>query len=106
MQRGADTEVATRAGFTPLCRVAQLGHAACVGLLLRHGADLMHTTGDGANCVALAARDGHDDTLKALLEAGVPVWRSSNGVILTAGVGGVVAPGFFVRDELRCGVLV
>jgi ankyrin repeat protein len=55
---GADINVASSKGFTPLHRAAQHGHIQTVEFLLREGADPSATAKDGSTPLSLAEQCG------------------------------------------------
>lgn len=71
---GEDVHSRDRDGWHPLLRAASLGHAGCVSLLLRSGAELeaqaQSSLGVGSTALQLAAFNGHLDAVRALLAAG------------------------------------
>jgi ankyrin repeat protein len=63
---GADINVASSKGFTPLHRAAQHGHMPTVKFLLKAGADPAAKAQDGSTPLSLAEKNGQD-TIAALL---------------------------------------
>ena len=58
-QDGANINVVSPNGFTPLHRAAQNGHQDIVAFLLQNGADTTPLTRDGKTALDLAAERGH-----------------------------------------------
>ncbi len=71
VEAGGDAAQADAYGWTPLHRAAFCGRLACVQYLLSlPGVELGALTHEGATAVALAAREGLVDVVRALVEAG------------------------------------
>jgi ankyrin repeat protein len=68
--KGAEVNVRSRAGFTPLSQAARVGNEPVVSVLLRAGADPNAIEGmTGATPLHLAAMRGHGSIVQALLRA-------------------------------------
>lgn len=59
-------------GWTPLSRAAYRGSAEVVKLLLRYGAYIKYRDQDGS-ALTMAVREGHQEVVKVLVDAGAPV---------------------------------
>jgi len=66
--KGAQVDLPRKDGGSPLLISALQGHAACVRLLLEHGADPLPRTDDGHTALDLANRRNHPEVM-ALLQA-------------------------------------
>ena len=69
---GANMELSSTTGATPLTVAAQEGQHLVVDLLLNHSADINHTTKDGASSVFIAAQYGHTKVIERLVLATDP----------------------------------
>ena len=54
-------------GWTPLHYAAYAGHTRIASKFLSHGADVNSVTANGLSSLMLAAKNGHDDVVKVLL---------------------------------------
>lgn len=68
VQNGANVNVQSLSGFTPLYMAAQENHDAVVRLLLQNGANQSLATEDGFTPLAVALQQGHDRVVAILLE--------------------------------------
>ena len=68
LQNGANVNVQSLSGFTPLYMAAQENHDNVVRILLAHGANQSLATEDGFTPLAVALQQGHDKVVTALLE--------------------------------------
>ena len=67
---GGGVNCGNRDGMTPLIHACAVGHASVVDALLRAGADVAAVATDGESAVTAAARGGHTDALRLLLDHG------------------------------------
>jgi len=80
LERGAEKELRTSGGRTPLLLAAENGDWVTLGVLLRRGANPKATTPSGETALHLAARRGDADAVQRLLLAGCdPNLRSKDG---------------------------
>ena len=68
LEHGAQVDLPCREGTTPLGISSQLGHAACVRLLLQAGADPLHRASGGFTPLGVAVHQNHPE-VAALLQA-------------------------------------
>ena len=68
LEHGADMNVQTQKGRTPLHVASDSGALEAVRLLLEHGADAEVKDGDGMTALQVAANIGHDEVVKLLRE--------------------------------------
>ena len=66
--KGAQVDLPTKQGWTPLGISAEKGHAAVARLLLQYGADPLHRTNNGDTPLSAATPKNHAD-VGALLRA-------------------------------------
>ncbi|KAK0721680.1 hypothetical protein B0T26DRAFT_739157 [Lasiosphaeria miniovina] len=80
LEKGADTEVKDKGGWTPLSWAAEQGHEAVVKLLLEKGADTEVKDKFGRTPLSWVAEGGHEAVVKLLLEKGVlRSWLNTGG---------------------------
>ena len=60
-------------GYSLLQVAAELGQTKIVQMLITHGVDLQQKHADGLTPLHRAVKNGHTDTVKAILNADVPV---------------------------------
>ena len=71
---GANVNLATSTGETPLVLAAEAGHVSCVELLLKHGAEVNRGCyDDNASPLMLACAQGRLQVVRLLLDAGADV---------------------------------
>lgn len=63
---GADVNITSSNGFTPLHRAAQHGHVTVVEFLLSKGAKLKPASKDHDTPLSLAQKNGHEDIAEIL----------------------------------------
>jgi ankyrin repeat protein len=68
-----DVNLLDKEGSTPLHKAAYFGHAECVKLLLRAGADVMLQDGEGSTPLHKAAFSGQATSAALLIQAGADV---------------------------------
>lgn len=68
LQNGANVNVQSLSGFTPLYMAAQENHDNVVRILLANGANQALATEDGFTPLAVALQQGHDKVVTVLLE--------------------------------------
>jgi ankyrin repeat protein len=78
LEKGADVNLASNDGVTPVNIASQNGHAEVLALLLEKGADVNQADDDGGTPVHIASQEGHADVLILLLEKGADVNRARN----------------------------
>jgi ankyrin repeat protein len=70
LERGADINVQSHSGRTPLHWASFNGALEFVHLLLEHGADVEAKDNDGETALQIAAGEGHDEVVELLQEHG------------------------------------
>jgi len=70
VERGADVQQASKAGFTPLMMAARFGQQDAAGYLLGKGASLHATDAEGLDALMVAVMRGQTDMALFLLEKG------------------------------------
>ncbi|XP_065941925.1 uncharacterized protein [Magallana gigas] len=73
MLNGADINLCSEDGTSPLFIACQDGHDSTVQLLLSYGADTNLCMNDGASPLFIACEDGHDSTVQLLLSNGADI---------------------------------
>lgn len=76
---GADVQVRSDSGFTPLLFAAQQGDEASARLLLDAGVDIDETGGDGSAALLVATESGHAGMVQFLVDAGANIDAVSAG---------------------------
>ena len=73
LKAGANPNLCSLDGFTPLMSASLIGHIECVEALLEHGANMtMNKQNElGSTALHLAASRSHSSVVKLLLDAGV-----------------------------------
>ncbi len=90
LEAGADVEVSTAKGMTPLLTAAQHGDIETARLLIAAGADVNQPGADGTYPLPFAIIDGHDDFALFLLEEGADPNTRIDGIPALAGAAGNV----------------
>ena len=67
-EKGANTEIYDRVGWTPIMYAARHNESKCVALLLEHPANVNAITTTGKTALILAAERGHFESCKLLCE--------------------------------------
>ncbi|XP_070558988.1 ankyrin repeat domain-containing protein 16-like isoform X2 [Ptychodera flava] len=77
----ANVDPLKRADWTPLMLACTKSNLRVIQELVNHGADLRLRNKDGWNCFHIAAREGHTDILKYILDCNNDIWDtvSKNG---------------------------
>lgn len=75
---GANVNVATKNGTTPLVHAAELGHLEIVKTLIANGADVNARLKPGYTALMLAADNGHAEIVRLLIENGADVNAMDN----------------------------
>ncbi|KAG9397269.1 Ankyrin repeats (3 copies) [Carpediemonas membranifera] len=79
IERGADRELADPSGSTALHHAVEGGHA-CVGVMLRAGCNVNARKTNGCTALYLAAKEGRNEILKMLVDAGAdPTMKGKTG---------------------------
>lgn len=73
LDSGVSTEIRSEHRYTLLHFAAESGNRPMVQLLIERGADLRAVNADGDEAIGLAAWEGRTETIRALLDAGVPL---------------------------------
>ncbi|WP_257281820.1 ankyrin repeat domain-containing protein [Endozoicomonas sp. ISHI1] len=88
---GANLNVRTKNGATPLYIAAEMGHTDIATLLIESGADLNACTKDGTTPLLIAAQKGNIDIVKLLIEAGADLnadlWDGTTPLLIPVGEG-------------------
>jgi len=85
LAHGADADLATSDGRTPLYVASKGGHADAVEMLLDKGADVDKASSAGRSPLQLAADNGHAAAVRVLLRAEANIWDESQGFTNVAG---------------------
>src|SRR6185436_17639168 len=75
---GANVNVTSREGVTPIAMAALYGDAAIIDALLKAGADAKAKTANGETLVMFAARNGNPDAIRVIVNAGADINAKEN----------------------------
>lgn len=73
LRAGAEVNIKSHSGISPLMRAADLGNAQFVRYFYSHGAELMEYDYWNRSALYMAASEGHKEVVKVLVSLGFPV---------------------------------